>query len=212
MPRRIHYGANESIITMLKNGSIWEINVRKDFPPLVKLLLSIRDRLVEAEVYFNTAVSRLSSWGLDRTPSTSMAYEYLKGTGPSQIWSKVVRDPRFLPKFSFLLWLAISGRLLTTDKLHFLEMDKTCKLSNQQEENISHLFFACPFTANIWKFIKEWARLRRKCRPIEAALNGYWRKTEGHLRGAHGGSYVFLQLCINYGNIEIELFFSFISI
>ncbi|KAI5683565.1 hypothetical protein M9H77_04793 [Catharanthus roseus] len=74
------------------------------------------------------------------------------------------------PKFSFLLWLAVLDRHPTKDRLLFLDIDKSCNLCSRQEENLSHLFFACPFAADIWKSIKEWAGLRRDMSTISSSL------------------------------------------
>lgn len=129
----------------VKNGSIWEIMVRKDFPPLIKHLLSIRDGLLEAEGSITAAINHVSSWVLEGAPNTSLAYDYFKGMVKIRFGPKLSGTKGFPLSFFFFLWLVVLGRLPTMDRLCFLEIDRTCKLCNQQEENFPHLFFACPF-------------------------------------------------------------------
>ncbi|KAI5663212.1 hypothetical protein M9H77_22535 [Catharanthus roseus] len=66
--------------------------------------------------------------------------------------SLVQLRPTEVPVF---MWLAVLGRILMMDKLLFLKMDTFCGLYKQQEESISHLFFACVFTTDIWKSIRD---------------------------------------------------------
>ncbi|KAI5669152.1 hypothetical protein M9H77_19005 [Catharanthus roseus] len=99
--------------------------------------------------------------------------------GHSKIWSRIVWNPSFPLKFCFFMWLAVLDRLPTMDRLPFLDLDKTCKLCGQQEENISHLFFACPFTAGIWKSIREWAGLKREISTIQSSLKWLPKENRG---------------------------------
>ncbi|XP_051149233.1 uncharacterized protein LOC127263955 [Andrographis paniculata] len=65
-------------------------------------------------------------------------------------------DYPILPKHYFILWLAASGKIKTKDRLEFLEIDHTCVLYKTQSESIQHLFFACPFSSQIWATICSW--------------------------------------------------------
>ncbi|KAI5672381.1 hypothetical protein M9H77_12745 [Catharanthus roseus] len=42
-------------------SSVWDLQVKKDFPPLVKCIISIRDKIIEAEGSIPNAIHRLSS-------------------------------------------------------------------------------------------------------------------------------------------------------
>ncbi|KAJ6971338.1 hypothetical protein NC653_035571 [Populus alba x Populus x berolinensis] len=55
-----------------------------------------------------------------------------------------------VPRQSFILWLAIHGRLRTMDRLHGVITDYTCVLCNLQAETHDHLFFACKYTGSVW--------------------------------------------------------------
>ncbi|KAI8570416.1 hypothetical protein RHMOL_Rhmol01G0032200 [Rhododendron molle] len=54
--------------------------------------------------------------------------------------------------WSFILWLAILGRLFTKDRLHKWGIinDSFCVLCYGGVKSHSHLFFDCPFSPSIW--------------------------------------------------------------
>ncbi|KAI5663624.1 hypothetical protein M9H77_22947 [Catharanthus roseus] len=94
------------------------------------------------------------------TFQTAAAYTYFTPARPNQNWTKIVRNPTFPPKFSFY-YMAYSFReIVMMDRLKFLEVDRTCNLCKKNEETLSDLFFACPFTGDIWTAVREWAGLR----------------------------------------------------
>ncbi|KAI5662011.1 hypothetical protein M9H77_21334 [Catharanthus roseus] len=112
--------------------------------------------------YGGQGYTRISAWASGGTFWTVNAYTFFAHHGKKLSWTKIVWNVTFLPKFSFILWLAVLGKLPILDRLTFLDVDSTCKLCNQQEESLSHLFFTCSFTGDIWKSIREWAGLRRQ--------------------------------------------------
>lgn len=61
-----------------------------------------------------------------------------------------------VPIWSFILWLAVLGRLNTKDRLRAwgLLSDSSCVLCYGGSESHSHLFFDCSFTSLIWKNVK----------------------------------------------------------
>ena len=89
--------------------------------------------------------------------STNSAWQALRTHHSRVTWYKLLWYPLAIPKCSFILWLAIRGRLGTLDRLHLTPNIHTCFLCNNQGENHDHLFFKCPFS----KFI--WERLMQKC-------------------------------------------------
>ncbi|KAI5668142.1 hypothetical protein M9H77_17995 [Catharanthus roseus] len=148
--------------TKLRRGTIQDTVIRKDFPPLMNRLLMIRDAILEAEGTVDGATTCISARTSGSTFRTADAYTFSAHHGQKLSWTKIVWNVTFSPKFSFILWLAVLERLPTLDRLTFLDIDRTCKLYNQQEQSLSNLFFTCSFTDDIWKSIKEWAGLRRR--------------------------------------------------
>ncbi|KAI5664468.1 hypothetical protein M9H77_23791 [Catharanthus roseus] len=137
--------ANHSIIALIPktqqvSGTIWDTVIRKDFSPLMKLLLMIRDAILEAEVTVDEATTRISTWASGGTLWIADACTFFSHHEQKLSWTKIVWNVTFPLKFSFILWLVVLERLPTLDRLTFLDVDRTWKLCNQQEESLSHLF------------------------------------------------------------------------
>ncbi|KAI5663919.1 hypothetical protein M9H77_23242 [Catharanthus roseus] len=151
----------------------------------------------------------VSDWVKGDTFQTTAAYTYFTLASPKQSSAKIVWNPTFPPKFSFIMWLTVLGRLPMMDRLKFLEVDRTCSLCKQNEETLSHLFFACPFTDDTWAAVREWARLLRRMTTMNYIIskikiqkltgikletpdiinNGRTKKIEEHSRPATIGSH-----------------------
>ncbi|KAI5650127.1 hypothetical protein M9H77_36132 [Catharanthus roseus] len=69
---------------------------KKNFPPLIKKLLHIRDCLV---------LNRGSVLCLKF--NASLAYDFFKPTGHVTPWEKIVWNRALPPKFSFFFWLVL---------------------------------------------------------------------------------------------------------
>ncbi|KAL7234527.1 hypothetical protein ACSBR1_018023 [Camellia fascicularis] len=61
-------------------------------------------------------------------------------------WSKIIWGPHNIPKVSFVVWMAILGRLNTGERL---------KIFGHPYEDHNYLFFECPFSERVWTCIKE---------------------------------------------------------
>ena len=60
------------------------------------------------------------------------------------VWHKHV------PRFSFILWIAIREALSTQDKLLSYDLIRSCLLYGGGDENVDHLLFDCPFSERKW--------------------------------------------------------------
>lgn len=96
-------------------------------------------------------------------------------------WPKEVWHPCIQPKHSFILWLAARAKLRTRDKLGFLETSPLCAFCGTIEESNPHLFFACPFTADVWHAIRTWIGIHRASTTIASSLK--WLKKEARGTG-----------------------------
>ena len=88
-------------------------------------------------------------------------------------WSKVVWFKYATPKYAFILWLAMKGRLATGDRMiHWNGSTNTsCVLCTEPLETVEHLFFECSYSTQIWgalmkgllrdKFTVSWEGLMR---------------------------------------------------
>jgi hypothetical protein len=77
-----------------------------------------------------------------------------------------------MPKYNFILWLAVVGKLRTRDRLHFLQLDPLCVFYRVDKESHNHLFFSCLWTSRLWRMIKSWLHLHKRMSTINSAIYG----------------------------------------
>ncbi|KAK4415031.1 hypothetical protein Salat_2610200 [Sesamum alatum] len=134
----------------LRGGSVWEWQPKKGDSPLLRRLADIRDRLITAFGTTGAAVESMAAWSNLKGLETSKAYEYFRPKHTRQPWKATIWRAFIPPKYSFILWLGLRGRLATRDRLAFLQEDPTCSLCINTNETAEHLFFECPFSACVW--------------------------------------------------------------
>ncbi|KAL7204695.1 hypothetical protein ACSBR2_017740 [Camellia fascicularis] len=71
-------------------------------------------------------------------------------------WSKIIWGPHNIPKVSFVVWMAILGRLNTGERLKIFGVTQSaeCVFCQHPCEDHNHLFFECPFSERVWTCIK----------------------------------------------------------
>ena len=84
------------------------------------------------------------------TFSTASCWQSLRQTRNLVPWHKIVWFSASIPKASFILWLAIKGKLKTQDRLIQSSSQLSCLLCGSQMETHNHLFFSCSYTQEIW--------------------------------------------------------------
>ncbi|KAK4426529.1 hypothetical protein Salat_1421500 [Sesamum alatum] len=160
----------------LRGGSIWEWQPKKGDSPLLRRLADIRDRLITAFGTTGAAVESMVAWSNLKGLETSKAYEYFRPKHTRQPWKAAIWRAFIPPKYSFILWLGLRGRLATRDRLAFLQEDPTCSLCINTNETTKHLFFECPFSASVWSDIRQWLGINRRMSTILSAIK--WLKKE----------------------------------
>ena len=78
--------------------------------------------------------------------------------------------PDVVPKYSFILWLALQQKMAIKSKLvHWGTVDDdTCVLCNSCSETLDHIFFQCACSIVVWK------SLLKKCRIHRGVM--HWRR------------------------------------
>ena len=88
-------------------------------------------------------------------------------------WYKAVWFKYATPKFSFILWIAMNGRLSTGERMRGwnVNVDTSCALCQEPMETMKHMFFECYYSAQIWEtlvkgvmrdeYTWDWERLIR---------------------------------------------------
>jgi hypothetical protein len=160
-------------------GSSWESLPRHEDSPLFKRLLYKKDNILSREGSTSLADCRLVSWVRGGEIQTREAYNYFRSQGPRALCFNVVWGSGITPKYCFVLWLAVKGKLLTRKKLHLKGQDRLCPLCRIGEETGVHLFFQCSFAAQIWKYIKNWLGLDREMATLNNNLKWPRKESKG---------------------------------
>ena len=161
----------------LQITSIWEMSTKKDLSALMKRLLTIRDCVVKQEGTVQGAMGRMDTWKGEKLCQTT--YEYFRRKQARVVWAGIIWAKYIPPKYSFIVWLAIRGRLLTKDRLEYLQIDPTCGLCGIEEESVHHLFFACPFSKSVWEGMREWCGMRSRMTTLLATVKHMKREARG---------------------------------
>ncbi|KAL2234686.1 UNVERIFIED_CONTAM: LINE-1 reverse transcriptase, partial [Sesamum indicum] len=91
-------------------------------------------------------------------PTTQALYRVFDPPEPKVGWASLLSGSLKIPRHSFILWLAILGKLPTTDK-PWLSHFGDCILCNEGEiETHSHLFFQCRFSRQCLTAIRRKVR------------------------------------------------------
>ncbi|KAL0899096.1 hypothetical protein Bca101_083057 [Brassica carinata] len=59
------------------------------------------------------------------------------------------------PRFSFITWVALRGRLSTGDRMQSwsANVNTSCMLCQESVETRNHLFFECSYTEQVWRVL-----------------------------------------------------------
>lgn len=76
------------------------------------------------------------------------AWLAIRTTNSEVVWCPLVWFNKHVPRWSFILWVALLGRLSTKDRLQSwgIAMDSNCVLCHGGVEDHNHLFFYCSFS------------------------------------------------------------------
>ncbi|GJT89551.1 RNA-directed DNA polymerase, eukaryota, reverse transcriptase zinc-binding domain protein [Tanacetum coccineum] len=88
--------------------------------------------------------------------SIKEVYKDMRIQSSKTTWAKLIWFSQCIPKRSFMLWMAIQGKLMTCDRMaKWVSYDMhVCALCKGNVESHDHLFFNCLFSQAIWKELK----------------------------------------------------------
>jgi hypothetical protein len=157
---------------ILPSLSIWDAQAAKSSSPLWKSLVSLKNILLADFGGRSQVVDAMSSWHAGDNGFAAEAYDHFRVKGREISWDSVVWESWSLPKHSFVLWLAVLGKLRTKDRLHFVPDNPNCVFCDQEEESHGHLFFSCSWTSSFWSSIARWLHLPRRLPSLSSAVRG----------------------------------------
>lgn len=81
----------------------------------------------------------------------------VRKTHPLCSWHHGVWFKHATPKFSFITWLAMKGRLSTGERMRSWKngADTSCRLCQEPFETLSHLLFDCEYSGKIWEALMK---------------------------------------------------------
>lgn len=175
----------------------------------------IEDQIVSTrQAQSDTLETDISLWKckpdkFSDTFSSSNTWKLSRLSSPFCSWYKAVWFSQTTPKYAFLTLLAAHNRLATGDRIQSWNVgaDSSCILCGFVTESRNHLFFSCPFWAQVWhslaegilldEFTLDWDRLlhlltninQNKLRKyvfrytFQAAIHSIWRERNGRKHG-----------------------------
>ena len=92
-----------------------------------------------------------------RSFSSSETWEVIRERHQLCHWHNAVWFKYATPKYSFILWTALKGRLPTGDRMRQWggNVNISCVLCNEPLETLEHLFFDCVYSAQIWEILMK---------------------------------------------------------
>ncbi|GJX76495.1 RNA-directed DNA polymerase, eukaryota, reverse transcriptase zinc-binding domain protein [Tanacetum coccineum] len=93
--------------------------------------------------------------------SVKEAWKVLRDDVPKVMWYKHFWFSQCIPRHSFILWMALKGRLKTQDRISrwFNGDNMVCPFCKSCKDSHSHLFFSCGFAQGVWNKLKSMCRL-----------------------------------------------------
>ncbi|XP_038708538.1 uncharacterized protein LOC120003588 [Tripterygium wilfordii] len=159
----------------LNQTPIWHAGLIKNSSPLWKAIFNLKKQLVQDCGGQNQVISLIQSWHNGPHLVSSCAYEHFRVKNPNVGWVNVVWEVWSLPRYSFIHWLTVLGRLRTRDRLRFVPTDTYCIFCRQEEESHMHHFFNCSWTSDFWRKITCWLGINRRMATLTSAIRGLGR-------------------------------------
>ncbi|XP_022848778.1 uncharacterized protein LOC111371100 [Olea europaea var. sylvestris] len=158
---------------------IWECKVNKDYSLLLKKVLEIRDSILGVEGMLQADMDKLLCWTETGNFCISTAYGFFKPKGTKVVWVATIWNTSITPKHAFILWLAVQTKLLTKEKIQYLDLDRRCELCGLTEETVQHPFFSRPFSSSIWGIIRRWLAITCTMSTLPSAMKWMRKEAQG---------------------------------
>ncbi|GKA80680.1 RNA-directed DNA polymerase, eukaryota, reverse transcriptase zinc-binding domain protein [Tanacetum coccineum] len=133
----------------------WPDELSKSFDALSLIPPPVLDPEIKDKVVWRNRCGRNGCF------SVSEVWNDIRDYGGLVAWSKLIWFSQCIPRHSFMVWLAVHGRLKTHDTMKTWESNdnKVCAFCNNVPDSHNHLFFSCEFPKKIWNRMKCLVRL-----------------------------------------------------
>ncbi|XP_056685808.1 uncharacterized protein [Spinacia oleracea] len=93
----------------------------------------------------------------------SKMYKHLQSGASHVHWKRITCNSKASPKGTFITWLALQNRLPTKDRLISWDIDISggCEFCQVHEEKLTHLFFECQYSKEIWSTVLTQLSIQR---------------------------------------------------
>ncbi|XP_060209486.1 uncharacterized protein LOC132636576 [Lycium barbarum] len=120
-------------------------------------------KIFMAQKYLVEAVSNMSQFQSSEKITIKEIYLKLRGAFPKVHRRKIICNNIGAPKWIFILFLAIHGRLYTKDRLlkWGVTDNSICPLCEVEDESIDHLFFKYELSNGVWCKLLRWQGTNR---------------------------------------------------
>ena len=82
--------------------------------------------------------------------SSLKTWEQIREKKATVPWSRAVWFTQGVPRYTFIVWLAVKNRLSTGDRMRAWGIQQSCVLCGERDETRDHVFFACPYSYTAW--------------------------------------------------------------
>ncbi|XP_019263451.1 PREDICTED: uncharacterized protein LOC109241191 [Nicotiana attenuata] len=163
-----YYGKGKAVNCIEANQASW----------LVKKILNAKHYMIEAGINLEEILEK-------KCLTINSIYKMLRKDHQKVQWRKLVCNNGGMPKWNFILYMALLGKLSTRDRLaRWGVINETlCPMCKVEEESMEHLFFKCSFTAGIWSKILRWIGINRQ--PMEWSQEVDWACSNAKSRSAN---------------------------
>ncbi|XP_019224105.1 PREDICTED: uncharacterized protein LOC109205806 [Nicotiana attenuata] len=162
----------------IKGGTIWNTEPKSASWVIQKIIKAKRH--FEDAGYTEVEVTKIEKF------SVKDMHKSMQGEFQKESWRKLVCNNHGLPKWIFILSLAIQDKLATKERLArwgTIE-DKTCSLCQRENETVQHLFFDWEMPATLWQTLLHWQGIKRTKNDWQEELKWIERVAKGKSAGA----------------------------
>ncbi|KAL0288762.1 UNVERIFIED_CONTAM: putative ribonuclease H protein [Sesamum radiatum] len=143
--------------------------------------------------------------------NTKVVYDIFRIPGPIVGWYPLLLGPCKIPRYSFVLWLAILEKLSTMDKPWLSHLGGVCVFCGREVETHEHLFFRCSYSRRCVRDLKATVRFSWPNRAWRMDITWATKRWKGrHIVQAAYRALLSAIVTIFGGNV-IKEFFSTVS-